>query len=75
MRFELPDTAPSMKDTFSCGTEDDDYIICVNLDSPFAQDFFGGSFVQKYKEFVSQSLKLKSNPLLINSEKTWLDFV
>ena len=56
MRFELPDTAPSMKDTFSCGTKDNDYIICVNLDSPFAQDFFGDSFVKKYREFVSQLL-------------------
>jgi len=56
MRFELPDTAPSMKDTFSCGTKDNDYIICVNLDSPFAKDFFGDSFVKKYREFVSQLL-------------------
>jgi hypothetical protein len=56
MRFELPDTAPSMKDTFSCGTKDNDYIICVNLDSPFAKDFFGDSFIKKYREFVTQIL-------------------
>jgi hypothetical protein len=56
LRFELPDTAPSMKDTFSCGTKDNDYIICVNLDSPFAKDFFGDSFVKKYREFVTQLL-------------------
>lgn len=56
MRFELPDTAPSMKDTFSCGAKDDDYVICVNLDSPFAQDFFGDSFVKQYRAFVSEIL-------------------
>jgi hypothetical protein len=57
MRFELPDTAPSVKNNFSCGEKDDDYIICVNLDSTFAQDFFGESFVKKYRNFVSRLLK------------------
>ena len=56
VRFELPDTAPSMKDDFRSGTKDNDYIICVNLGSPFAKDFFGDPFVQKYREFVSQLL-------------------
>lgn len=56
LRFELPDTAPSMKETFISGPKDNDYIICVNLESTFAQDFFGESFVRKYKEFVSRSI-------------------
>jgi hypothetical protein len=54
LRFEFPDTAPSMKEHFRCGTKDDDDIICVNLDSPFAKDFFGDSFVKKYRDFLSQ---------------------
>ena len=56
MRFELPDTAPSMKSTFVNEEKGNDYIICVNLESPFAGDFFGDSFVKKYNEFVSRLL-------------------
>ena len=56
IRFELPDTAPSMKDNFINEQKGNDYIICVNLDCPFAQDFFGDSFVKKYREFVSRLL-------------------
>jgi len=56
IRFELPDTAPSMKDNFLNEQKGNDYIICVNLVSPFAQDFFGKSFVKKYREFVSRLL-------------------
>ena len=56
IRFELSDTAPSMRDNFISGTKDNDYIICVNLVSTFAQDFFGNSFVEKYRYFVSQLL-------------------
>ena len=56
IRFELPDTASSMKDTFINGQKGNDYVICVNLDSAFAQDFFGDSFIKKYREFVSRLL-------------------
>ena len=56
MRFELPDTAPSMKDNFINEPKGNDYIICVNLYSTFAQDFFGDSFVKNYREFVSRLL-------------------
>ncbi|KAJ3268318.1 hypothetical protein HDV01_003119 [Terramyces sp. JEL0728] len=66
MRFELPDTAPSMKDTFSCGTKDNDYIICVNLDSPFAQDFFGDPFAKKYK--YSRNSLITSPQCFVNAE-------
>ena len=56
IRFELPYTAQSMKDNFINEQKGNDYFICVNLDSPFAQDFFGDSFVKKYREFVSRLL-------------------
>jgi hypothetical protein len=59
MRFELPDTAPSMKDSLINGqNSDNDYVICVNLDSAFAQDFFGDSFIKQYSQFVSRLLGL-----------------
>ena len=63
IRFELPDTAPSMRESFINEPKGNDYIICVNLDSPFAQDFFGDSFVKKYREFVSGLLARKINNL------------
>jgi hypothetical protein len=56
MRFELPDTAPSMKENFINEAKGNDYIICVDLYSQLAQDFFGDSFVDKYRKFVSQLL-------------------
>jgi hypothetical protein len=56
IRFELPDTAPSMDNAFLSGQKDNDYIICVNLMSKFAEYFFGDSFVEKYREFVSRLL-------------------
>jgi hypothetical protein len=65
MRFELPDTAPSMKDTFSNGQTENDFIICVNLESDFAHHFFGQSFVSKYRNFVSRSLNKESAPFRI----------
>ena len=57
LRFELPDTAPSMKSSFKNGECGDDYILCVNLDSKFAALFFGNRFVEQYKAFVNRSLK------------------
>jgi hypothetical protein len=51
LRFELPDTAPSLKDTFISRDEDKDSVICVNLDSDFALKFFGDEFVKRYKKF------------------------
>ena len=54
MRFELPDTAPSLKDSFISKETVDGYVICVNLESGFARDFFGKSFVDQYGEFVSK---------------------
>ena len=56
LRFELPDTAPSMKDTFISGTKDDDFVICVNLESEFAKLFFGDYFVREYKQLVTTTI-------------------
>ena len=52
MRFELPDTAPSLKFDFKSGAEGMDYIICVNLDSEIATKFFGERFVTEYKKYT-----------------------
>ncbi|KAI8831054.1 hypothetical protein BJ741DRAFT_327694 [Chytriomyces cf. hyalinus JEL632] len=54
MRFELPDSAPSLKEGFKSGAVRDDYVICVNLESEFAKLFFGTRFVAAYKEFVRE---------------------
>ncbi|KAK5673132.1 hypothetical protein QVD99_000590 [Batrachochytrium dendrobatidis] len=59
MRFELPYTAPSMKSGFKSGEDGDNYIICVDLDSDFATNFFGSSFVNKYKRFIKSQLSNK----------------
>lgn len=56
LRFELPDTAPSLKGEFKTGTKGNDYMICVNLDSDFAEHFFGQYFVGEYKKFISSIL-------------------
>ena len=65
IRFELPDTAPSMKDQFKNEERGNDYFICVNLDSPFALDFFGDFFVEKYRAFVSRLLALELQQSLL----------
>ncbi|KAJ2989876.1 hypothetical protein HDV02_004733 [Globomyces sp. JEL0801] len=57
LRFEMPDTAPAMKDDFKSGPKGKDHVICINLESEIATDFFGVSFIEKYKAFVSQTLK------------------
>ena len=56
MRFEFPDTAPLMKEPFKCETKDNDYIIYVNLDSPFAKDFFISYNFNKVYELLNQKI-------------------
>ena len=51
LRFELPYTAPSMKDAFANSADEE--IICVDLNTEFAADFFGAKFVQKYRDFLT----------------------
>ena len=58
IRFELPYTAPSMKGSFVDIQNINDYTICVDLNSVFAQVFFGETFVTKYRNFVSQLLNI-----------------
>ena len=57
LRFELPDTAPSLYRTFESDFSKPNSVICVNLKSPFALAFFGESFIQKYNEFISNRLQ------------------
>ncbi len=52
IRFELPFTAPGQK-FISCKSDSDETIICVDLSQPFAKEFFGEAFVEKYKEYIS----------------------
>ncbi|KAJ3411661.1 hypothetical protein HDV05_001870 [Chytridiales sp. JEL 0842] len=60
MRFELPDTAPSMKAEFQSGPSGvKDYQICVSLDSEFARNFFGEYFVDQYKTFILRQCALR----------------
>jgi hypothetical protein len=57
MRFELPRPAESMKASFKDEQlENGDCIICVDLDSDVAVDFFGANFVAKYREFDKKLL-------------------
>ncbi|KAI9352624.1 hypothetical protein BDR26DRAFT_196928 [Obelidium mucronatum] len=57
MRFELPDTAPSMKAGFKSVEVGNDFVICVNLESDFAWKFFGTKFVASYNQFVQRMIK------------------
>ncbi|KAJ3226219.1 hypothetical protein HDU78_010439 [Chytriomyces hyalinus] len=52
LRFELPDTAPGMRDSFKSGPDGKNHVICVNLQSKFALKFFGENFIHNYEEFV-----------------------
>ncbi|KAI9335693.1 hypothetical protein BDR26DRAFT_936336 [Obelidium mucronatum] len=54
LRFELPDTAPSVKAEFKSHEDKDGYVICVNLESEFALAFFKRKFVEQYKAFVKR---------------------
>lgn len=53
MRFELPYTAPSMKESFRSGPIGNGHIFCIDLDTDIAKDFFGETFVGKYKNYIS----------------------
>ncbi|ORY25095.1 hypothetical protein BCR33DRAFT_705851 [Rhizoclosmatium globosum] len=57
LRFELLDTAPSLKPQFQSGAAGNDYVICVNLECDFALKFFGAKFVSAYKEFVARVIR------------------
>jgi hypothetical protein len=62
MRFELPDTAPLFKKTFSGSRNDNEFTICVNLESDFARDFFRDSFIAHININVCGSIVKKSSP-------------
>ncbi|TPX75432.1 hypothetical protein CcCBS67573_g03309 [Chytriomyces confervae] len=55
IRFEIPGTAPNF--VFEPDATRDDHVICVTLESEFAEKFFGEVFVTKYKEFVSSVIR------------------
>ncbi len=57
MRFELPDTAPSMKEAVEYWDEGEHRVIRVNLDSEFAKLFFGANFVSLYRDYTKRNLK------------------
>ena len=61
MRFELPDTAPSLKATFQSGPLNgtNDHVICVSLESEFGRVFFGDRFVSQYKDFLNRTISKK----------------
>ncbi|KAJ3296512.1 hypothetical protein HDU76_006721, partial [Blyttiomyces sp. JEL0837] len=59
MHFELPYTEPSKEVDFKCGEgeREGDYVICVDLESAFALEFFGSEFVNAYKKFVKSEIR------------------
>jgi len=65
--FELPDSAPTIKDEPESGLlANGDYFIRINLHSEFAKHFFGETFVQNYMKFVSlsvNSFKSQESPI------------
>jgi hypothetical protein len=59
LQFELPDTAAILKEDFVSGARGKDHVICVNLESDFARDFFGENFITQYKDYVKNLLPTK----------------
>jgi hypothetical protein len=55
MRFELPYTAPSLRNDF----KDTKNVICMDLNSKLAKPFFGDYFIERYKSFVEESLRAR----------------
>jgi len=55
MRFEFPFTAKQYEEDFGC-IDADSNVINVDLNSPFASQFFGKGLIERWKEYVQRSV-------------------